>query len=754
MMDNYIKKKINSYLAGEDKRPLIVDVSSLKKMEELFNSYVFYYKHDVLSLAKNECEIPSMGDIYEFMETCKESVSFIYNIGSLLRLKGAEEVASTIHTLLGNTYNTKFIIVTYQCFRYFSEKNPKYKDNILCISSETNNLPSSLIFIPEKFKGILNSENGLKKALAKIEKTSGEKIYVTTTYTKSDFNNTLISIDECNSAYDILCIKDKEICKLNKKFGTINDWEILLEKLHDDSLDHTINEHIKTKDILSEIKDWNEKDEYEQWLLFIYLKLNNVHTDSWSIDYAIEKSQNKNEFLQNIYKSILDINFKNPEFWKKYESRKKILSKIQDDYVFYDYCNLVPYKKEDAIYYLTDNNDVEKKKIIEIIDKYKDKFPKSKLLSILEHVYKDLYDYLIEYNYGDEFLSNYFNEYKYLKVINYLTPEFKQIVDKEAIERSFNRRLEYRSEKLDDINLESSKVYFVDALGVEFLSFIERKCRENKLACKINICKSNLPSLTSKNKEFISYFETKGIDVVKESRLDSLIHDGKDDYDFDKNKLPIYIIEEFKIISECLENIKKNIKNQIIKKAIIISDHGATRLAILNTDMVKEEVESVGEHGGRVCKEVPGMIKIPNAMIVDGYCVLADYNAIKGGRVRKVEMHGGATLEEVTVPIIEITELVDNVEIKVLDEVIKISFKKKAVLHFYSSKKMNDVIIKINGKSYSASSDDNSTFTVELYDIQKSGIYKFEVWENDEMRSTDNEFRIEKESAKTNDLWG
>lgn len=753
-MEGYIKKKIDSYLTSGDKRPLIVDVPSLGKMEELSHSYFLLHKQDVLSLAKNGCEIPSMGDIYEFMETCKESSCCIYNLGSLLRLKGSDEVATTIHTLLGNAYSTQFIIVTYQCAKYFNEKIPKYRDNIVCIASENITPPSSLVFIPAKFKGMVNSENGLKSALVKIEKTSGEKIYVTTSYNKKDFDKTLISIDECKSPYDLLCIKDKEIRKLNEKFGTSKEWQTLLEHLQDESVEHTIKEYIKTKDILSEIKDWTEKDKFKQWLLFIYLKLKDVHTGNWAIDYAIEKSQNSDEFLSNIYESILQINFKEPEFWKKYEDRKKILSEIHDDSVFYTYCNLVPYKEENAIYYLTDNNDMEKKKIIEIIDKYKDKFTKQKLLSILQHVYKDLYDYLTDYNYGDEFLSNYFNDYKYLKVINCLTSEFKDIVDKEAVERSFKRRLVYRSEKLDDINFDSSKVYFVDALGVEFLSFIERKCQEKKLACRVNICKSYLPSLTSKNTEFRDYFAKKGIDVVDEKRLDSLIHDGKDDYDFDKNELPIYIVEEFEIINECLEHIRKNIKSQFIKKAIIISDHGATRLAILNTDMVKEEVESVGEHGGRVCKEVPGMVKIPNAIIEDGYCVLADYNAIKGGRVGKVEMHGGATLEEVTIPIIEITDQVDNVEIQVLDGVIKVSFKKKAILHFYSSKKMTNVTIKVNGKSYPASSDDKSNFTVELSDIQRSGVYKFEVWENAEMRSTDNEFKIEKESAKTNDLWG
>lgn len=753
-MDDDLERKIDSYLKGDDKRPLVIDIGSINIMQELSLSRYLLKEKNVLSLAKNECEIPSMSDIYEFMETCEYSECFIYRLGSLLRLFGSNVIASTIHTLLGKTFHTKFVIVTYQCSKYFNEKDPRYIDKIITISPEKNDVPSSLVFVNPNFKEMVgNLKSGLKEALDDIEKEPAKKIFVATSFNKKDFDKTLISIDECKTPYDLLCIKDKKVCKLNKNFGTSNDWQTFLNHFKDDSLEQTIEKYIKAYDILSEIRDWTSKGRDKQFLLFIYLKLKGVRTDNWAVDYAIKKSQNVDDFLRNIYDSILNVDIKDPDFWKKYNNRKKILKQIHDDSYIYTYSDLVTHKDENGIYYLTDNSDVEKKKIIEIIDEYRDKFTKQKLLQILEYVYKDLYDYLIDYNYGDEFLTNYFNNYKYLKVINYLTAEFKSIVDKEAVERSFKRRLPYRSEKLNDINLDFSKVYFVDALGVEFLGFIERKCQEKGLACKVNICKSNLPSLTFANTEFRDYFKKKGIDVVDEKRLDSLIHDGKDDYDFDKNKLPIYIVEEFKIINECLDNIRKNIKKQAIKKAIIISDHGSTRLAILNTDMVKEEVNSQGEHGGRVCKEVPEMIKIPNAIIENDYCILADYNAFKGGRIGKVEMHGGATLEEVTVPIIEITDQTDFIEIKVFDEVIKVSSRKKAILHFYSSKKINNVTVKVNGKSYKANSNDKSNFTVELNDIQKSGVYKFEVWENDKMISSNNEFKIEKESASINDLW-
>lgn len=753
-MKDHIRKRIESYRNSDDKRPLIVDVSTIDDLQELSQQYLMVKKKSVFELVESSRELPSIDDIYQFLDSCVENLCFVYGLGTYLRLNGKETFAKIIHSLLGTAFTTKFIIVTYRCGKYFNEKIPKFKDNIIICGDDNSSSLSSLVFISSSYQNqVRAAESGLKSALQRIEKAEGEKIYVVTGFEKSDFPDALIGIEECKTPYDLLCIKDKQIKKLNPQYGFDADWHTLLSKMGNGSLEDTIKEYISVKDILAEIKEWNEKSPFEKWLIFIYLKIKDYKTGNWAVDYSIDKSQSFADFINNIYYSILSLNYNEDGFRSKYDDRKKILKAIRDDSIIYQYCSYVQYKKEESLYYLTDNTDNEKKLIIQIIDQYKEAFSKEKLLKILQSVYNDLYEYLVDYNYGDGFLTEYFNEYKFLKVKNTLTPEFKKIVDSEAIERSFKRRLMCRSEKLDEINITDSRVYFIDALGVEFLSFIEMKCQEKGLACKINICKANLPTITSRNTEFKDYFAKKGIDVIDEKRLDSLKHCGKDDYDFDKTKIPIHIIEEFRIINDCLDDIKKKIERQDIKKAIIISDHGATRLAILNTDMLKEAVESTGEHGGRVCRVVPDIKQIPNAILEEDNYILADYNAFKGGRVGKVEMHGGATLEEVCVPIIEIYGKTNFVEIKVLEEVVKVSFKKKALLHFFCTKKLSNCSIRVNGKAYNAETTDGFNCAVQLDDLKKRGEYKFEVWDNDELISATNSFVIEKESAKTNDIW-
>ena len=750
-MNNLIMSRINSFMSGNDKRPLVIDVSSPDELSDLHNSFLLKKQINIFDLV-TKTELPIMSDILEFMRKETSDVCFVYGLGTFLKLQGPDYFDKEIHSLVGQSFFTRFVIITYQCSKLFNEKNPRYRDKILT-SKVSNNISSSLIFIRKKGLSV-DSCSGLKEALKKYEKASNEKIYLNTDYSKSDFKKSLITIEECNSSFDLLCLKDSNVAKLRPAYGTEEQWANLLQKAKTKKILNYIEETIGTEDLISEIKRWSEKSSFEKWLLFIYLKIRGIKTKNWVIDYSINVSNSEKEFVKNIYWAILSTNYKDANYWNNYKEWKQIISCLSDDTLIFQFCNYLKSMNEKAIYYMTDCSDTERKMILQIIASNYNCFTKDKLMNILEHVYKDLYYYLGDYKFKDDFLSNYFNTYKYLKVLNVLTPEFKMLVENESVERSFKRRLQYRSEIIEELDYAGSKVYFIDALGVEFLNYIEKKCYEKGLACRTMICKSNLPSITSKNTEFRDFFSSNGIDCVDIKDLDHLKHDGKEDYDFEKNKLPIHLVEELKVIEKHIININKKIKSQDIKKAIIVSDHGATRLAILNTDMIKIDVESVGEHGGRVCKFVPNMDVIPNAIIEENYCILADYNSFKGGRTGKVEMHGGATLEEVTVPIIEITEKSVSVDIIVKTPVVKVSFKKNGILMFFSSSKLMKPFIRINGNEYKVDSIDDFNFKVELSDIKKAGDYLFDVWDNDELVSSGNKFKVEKESGSTNDLWG
>ncbi len=747
---------IKSYLEGNDNQPLIVDVQTIDDLKKIQTEYGSIGSINVFDLCNNSDALPKISTIYQKLEDYNETgCCFVYGYGTLLKLYGKEELKEKLHTMLSKAYRTKFVFVTHLCEHFFKEENVKYRHKSVVIESEKPTKISSLVIIPEKYKNsVSNIVIGISKALIQIEKTESLKIYVSTNLHVDDFPNSIIEIKECANPFGILCLKDEIAKQLDESYGDDEMWNKLLKKVENSTIEKELSSTFSSNDIVGEFSKWKkEYNNYRKWLLFIRLKLNNIKTQNWAVDEAVVKSKNNSDFIKNIYELLLKIDYYSQDFREKYEDRKKVVREIADDSKLITYCEIASeLKKENAIYYLTDNTDVEKKKIITTIDKFWKDYPKSKLLNALEYVYPDLYYYLSKYNFENDFYTKYFDEYKYLKVTNQLTQEFKNMVDAEAKERSFRKYLKYRTQEIEDIDCEDSDVYFVDALGVEFLSYIEQKCKNVGFSCKIHVCQANLPSITVYNTEFKEYFKNKGVRVKDEKELDTLKHDGKNDYDFEKNECPIHIVEELKIIDKCLENIQRDINSQKIKKGIIVSDHGATRLAFLNKkDMIHENLDSSGEFGGRACKCTEETPNISNAIKENGYLILADYNTIKGGRTGKVEMHGGATLEEVMVPIIEISQKDTSVTITVLGNV-EFAINKPCILRFVSSKKLNDVRIKINGKSYPAQIENNLTFAVAL-DIKKPGIYNFEVWDKNGLRSEGNQFKLESKAAQQNELF-
>ena len=195
---------------------------------------------------------------------------------------------------------------------------------------------------------------------------------------------------------------------------------------------------------------------------------------------------------------------------------------------------------------------------------------------------------------------------------------------------------------------------------LEYLAFIMALCREKGLMAKVTVCRCELPSITSKNKEFIELFADVGLPVVSIKDLDDIKHHGKDDFDYQETKLPIHLVRELEIIEEVIDKIKTKLAMGAFEKAVLISDHGASRLAVIHETENIWEMASKGKHSGRCCLKTEVDVQPDFATDAGDFWALANYDRFKGGRKASVEVHGGATLEEVSVPIIEITYLSDR----------------------------------------------------------------------------------------------
>lgn len=747
--------KIEKHLKSFNTQPFIVDVQNSDDLDRILTH--FDVGDNVILNAAKFCkddELPRIESLLEKIAVDNSNI-FLWGLTSFLRLFGEAELNNVLHTIMDTSISGHVILLTYQCKMLMDFTDPRLVQRILICEGKAVSFPK-LVFISNKLSFTINKKviKGIDKITENIEKNNFSELYIITSKTKESFTKALYNITEVNKAFDIVAGKDKQLALLNEEIASEEEWQYLLGLFKEnDSFAKICNKEFGNYQCLETVmSNYPTYSEHKKWLYFIALKIFGTKNNEY-LASVIKTIDNKSKLIRGIYRHILSFNFNEDSFQKKYIERKQLISALGnpiDEVV--DYCKFVMQKGISAIYYLTDNTRQEKELILSLIEKYYQNVNKGALEKILYRVYPDLCNYLKDYEYEIPLLDKYFSLYTQSKVINKVLPELEELVNDQAIKREYNLLLEPRAVKLDKIDKENSQVYFMDAMGVEYLAFILSKCREKKLLAQISICTANLPSITSKNKEFIEEFQNRGIVVNSEKRLDEIKHHGTDDYDYQQRKQPFHIVKELEIIDEVLDKIKLKLAQGIYEKAIMISDHGASRLAVIHDTENMWEMQSKGLHSGRCCPRTDVDVKTPYATEENGFWVLANYDRFKGGRKANVEVHGGATLEEVVVPIIEITKLCEDIEIVLLEKIITVSYRKKAQIRLFSKTKIENIRIKVENQFYPAQEVDNNIYLVEMPNLKKAKHYKLDVFASNYPIVSGLDFEIRKESSQENDL--
>lgn len=738
-------KKIDKYLMKTNVQPCIIDVQTTADLSAVVTRYnVGAYKFvDVKEYCNND-ELPRIDALIDML-THQDCATFVTGISAFLKLMGEQYLRETLKNILCMTVQTHIIVLTVRCGKYLKYTDPRLLNRI-AIADGDSNVKQNIIFAAKTMPvpGNAQKVHGINSIASAIEKDLTGDIYVITDKVKSSFPTSLFPIVNLNKPYSALCLLDSTTETLGEAIGTKEQWEYALSLFEGksgwaDVIDCEFGNH-KSLDLV--INNYTHFQSEKKWLFFIGVKLYGC-ANNWVLNYAANNASVNEELAKCIYRSILSIAHTDKQFGRFYNQRKILLNQLGnpiDEVV--DYCKIVISKGENALYYLTDNSQKEKELIFALLDQYGADFTKEQLLLILETVYPDLFAYLSNYRFKNELLDEYFARYKYQKVINKLLPEFVDLVTEQAEKREYNLILEPRASVVESIDKTKAQLYFVDAMGVEYLGFIMSLCKEMGIFAKVRVCRSELPSLTCENKEFLSAFENAEYSTVSIKELDEIKHHGKGNYDYQETKLPIYLARELEIIRELLQKIKSKLVEGTIKKAIMIADHGASRLAVLNESENIWEMAEKGKHSGRCCPKRDIDQQPAYAADAGNYWALANYDRFRGGRKANVEVHGGATLEEVTVPVIELSYMNSNVEVFIMaaddttatlntSAMITVSFRKKAKIKMFSTTHLDNVGVAINGHFYHAVNDGDNYYTVEMVDIRKPGVYNLEVYAND-----------------------
>lgn len=762
---------ISSYYGGENTGyPLLVNTECfadfqniLQRLEADANTHCIYVSNNTL---RN-----GLPDIPEAIAKVSLPGDYaLIGVAQALMLRSSQALETTIDELLGHSIRGHAVILLLHSCQYLEElqkRDLRLKNRIVLLDGIRSQLPHvRLVRSADECLGY-QPLGSIKELLDYLERADDNQISarpvlsVLTSLSPSLFQMSLYSISESAGIYGSLCQRNPEIAGgTTREYGTEEQWKWLADELCVDLgfTDYLCQEFGSTINLASHLSNAvSSSKQNRMWLLWLGMKIYGVAGNKY-LTHVLGSSTTVQDFEKHVYLDILDCKRDDPEFTTMFDERKHLLGALPEDInLISQYCAAVGKHEKEAIYYLTDGTEQEEFEFMRCMSTYS--YTEEEILIATKANFPSLHQYLGGFAFDSantklpekyaafrDVLTRYFHSYRLQKLSNRLLPEFAAEVETYASERPFYM-LPARSSVVSSMDRAKSEVYFFDALGVEYLPFIQSKCEEYGLMYETSIARCELPSITSVNKDFLQYFDR--VRDIKD--LDELKHHSQI-YDYQKCKLPIHLFRELEIIDRELKRIHAQLVQGTFEKAVIVADHGASRLAVLygqeSTSTI--ELEEKGIHSGRCCvtSEDP---QIPSAAYEDGYAVLANYERFRGGRSANVEVHGGASLEEVVIPVITISKTPSDIVYCFVDPVIKFKMGQPARITLFCNMPMKQPRINVNGIFYDGVfSVDTKHAVFEMPEIKRTNEYVAAVYDGDKNLGISLNFSLERATKQIN----
>ena len=705
-------------------------------------------------------------DILGVLEAAdKADNSVVWGISQSSMLKGEEALVSDLRRIIDRSVRGHVFVVLTHCSglldKYFA-RDPRRDRRIVVVDGKRCDLPT-IRFVRKGDDCDGAHVDGMKGLLKKLEDMSGESmarnpvISVVMPYDAELFGRSKYAIQDHGDVFVVLVDKYVEIKRVaDKSWASCEQWEWLRgqSKSHADFSSLVAQRWGSTRDLCQQIDDvFHNQSSNERWLLWLAMRVFGEGSGTY-LGFSLDQTTSCEAWIRRVYHALADVARSDSRFESFFAQRLELLKLLPANSTEMQfYCQSVAERYgKDAVYYLSDSTDHERRQWMKTIDE--NDWTDAEIEKAIAHASREL-SYYIEPFVFDSYnshlkndnisladdLTYYFNRYKYLKIRNCIDDDFIEYVDKYAIERPYNK-LRCRSAVTRTIDKEGVQAYFIDALGAEHLGYIQAKCREYGMISDIQIVRCELPSITSINKEFKERFETRDVKDLDDLKHHSTI------YLYERCQLPIHLFEELKVIDKELRNIRDLLRSHGAQKAVIFSDHGASRLAVIyKHENEKIELEEKGKHSGRCCRceQNPNL---DQAAYENGWAVLANYERFKGGNKAQVEVHGGASLEEVVVPIVTLTLRPEKVEYHLVDQIVKYS-QGKVTLALCCNMPMNAPRIQIEGGFYEGVLDsDRRTARFDVDQHTKAQAYRATVWEGNTNTGQVFDFVVERKTKQ------
>lgn len=400
------------------------------------------------------------------------------------------------------------------------------------------------------------------------------------------------------------------------------------------------------------VSGWNrlsDDDGFGRWLLWLWYRLDlDARTDY--LGYAIKRAETSNGIQKEIECAILNC-VQSPSFDSWVNERMIALKSMGVTALSNAFWQAFDSLSDERtkLKLLSNTTSEERTKIIEIVSKALNSNKKiTDYGDILADKYPDLLFYFKESEFFSGSLGEYIQAYKRFKIMDYY--------DRSVSDAALNvDTFEYdsRSKILNSIKCSKEAYYlWIDGMGIEWMDMLINKVvdRNCDLANpNVEIGTAVVPTTTKVNMDKADPETVSG----KYNKLDSLSH-IKDKSDCNYFSI---IDKQLKLMEEIANMIVDLAADNPGKPIVVTADHGMSRMAAkafhANQGLTQPAGSTV-ENLGRfyILQDGSSTYTLANTYKEDNYLVFKDHSHFTCSGNAPGEIHGGASPEELFVPVI------------------------------------------------------------------------------------------------------
>lgn len=529
-----------------------------------------------------------------------------------------------------------------------------------------------------------------------------------------------------------------ENAKLTQKLGTNEQWTFLIPFITpkismDEVIPRALNMYFFDPELI--IGKWHFLTENEKWTFNLWYHLG-LNKSSDYISFAVEQATKYSDLLISLECSIIDCQ-DNSNFDEWVRQREEVLKKTgyhTPSRTFMEkFAQIADARIKLKI--LTSKTHEERSIILELVSHaLNDGKTINDFKTLLQEKYPDLLLYLKSSSYLKGEVNDYMSAYKSNKIADTFSLQLSSAAGQiDCLQFNTRGSILYSLKK----SVPSPYFLWFDGLGIEWIDMLVEKIKRvdsTVVLSKAEIGTAVLPTITKVN---MDKADPETISEKKIDDLDMLSH-IKDKSDCNYYSI---IAKQFELIGTIARRIVETIKSHPDSEVIVTADHGMSRMAAKGfhlTQGVNPPLKVEVFNHGRYC-ELPSetsSINVSNTRKDGKIVAFCTHNHFSFSGYAPGEVHGGATPEELLVPILHFAKFNQHgstpkhITYTLVSSEVFLSTDGSVTLTIHTDEPANSLVVDFNGKILSGSSIDHQTWTIKIPGLSTGNDYKIRVYPN------------------------